>query len=59
MIKSCFGDMFDVVFKGEVAVEGDTKVTAVRGGGQSGVVNGEVEIFGCSEEGVWTNEYHV
>lgn len=55
MKEGCFSDLFDVLVEGEVAVEDDTKVAAVRGAGQGGVVDGEVEVFGCLGEGIWTN----
>ena len=44
MEKGSPGDVVDVVFEGEVAVEDDSKVADVRGGGQSGVVDGEAEV---------------
>lgn len=57
--EGCFSDVFDVLVEGEVAVEDDSKVVAVRGGNQGGVVNGEVEVLGCLGEGSWTNWDHV
>ena len=59
MVEGSFRDVFNVLVEGEVTVEDDTQVSAVGGGGQSGVVDSEVEVFGCLGERVWTDKNHV
>ena len=59
MVKGSSGDLFDVVFKGEVAVENDSEVANVRGGRQSGVINGEAEVVNDFGEGFGTDGDHV
>ena len=54
-----FGDLFDVMFKGEVAVKHDSEVADVRGGRQSGVVDVEGEVVTCFSEGFGTDDDHV
>lgn len=50
------GDLFDVMFKEEVAVKHDSEVADVWGGRQSGVVDGEAENVTGICEGFGTNE---
>ena len=59
MEKGSSGDLFDVVFKGEVAVENDSEVADVWGGRQSGVIDGEAEVVSGFGEGFGANDDHV
>ena len=54
MEKGSSGDLFDVVFKGEVAVENDSEVADVWGGRPSGIINGEAEVVSGFGEGFGT-----
>ena len=57
--KGSSGDLFDVVFKGEVAVENDSEVVDVWGGRPSGIINGEAEVVSGFGEGFGTDDYHI
>ena len=51
--------MFDMLVKGEIAIEDDTKVAAEGGGREGSVTNCEMKICSGVGEGVWTNNNHV
>ena len=59
MKKGSSGDVFDVVFEGEVAIKDDSKVADVWGRRQSGVVDGEAEVVGGVGEGFGANDDNV
>ncbi len=48
--KRLFGDVFDVLVKGEGPIKDDTKVMDAGGGENSGAVNGGEEIMGGFDE---------
>lgn len=56
MEEDSFGDVLDMVFKGEVAVENDSEVADGRG--QSGIVNGEGDVVIVFGEGFGTDDDH-
>ena len=56
MKKGSAGDLFDMVFEGEVAVKNDSQLADVWGGRQSGVINGEAEVVNGFGEGFGTDD---
>ena len=52
----CFSDLLYMVGEGEVAVKENAKVATVGGGGEDGVVDGEMKVCDCGGEGVWAND---
>lgn len=51
--------MVDVVLEGEVAVQDNSEVAGVSGGGQSGVVNSKGEVVSSIGEGFGADDEHV
>lgn len=51
--------LFDMLFKGEVAMENDSKVADVWGRKKNGVGDGEAEVVSGFGEGFGTDDDHV